>query len=258
MTTWLPARRAAATAAAVTLGAVLVGPAGQAAVVPGSAGPDVSVGLDNDNADNTFIQPPGVAAKQHLDNTDVVFGRDGADLLIGKLGADTLAGGRGPDILVGGPEAGSTQPNSDVLLGEEGDDVNVWAPGDGSEVFVGAEGYDTMVLAPFVRNPDGSLKLRSWQGRTIPRVDIGGKAPLRCQIVPVPAGQRLGEQFLVRFLAGDTLIVTVRQKDVERVLCASALPGHAGLADLTAAYPSFRDVPLAAIPGVLGAIVAQP
>ena len=33
------------------------------------------IGLDNDNADNPFVQPPGVSAPQHMDETDVLFGR---------------------------------------------------------------------------------------------------------------------------------------------------------------------------------------
>src|SRR6188768_2824867 len=77
---------------------------GQAAVVPGTDGPDVHFGADNDNADNPFIQPPGVSAKQHMDNTDIVFGRGGNDLLVGNLGSDTIPGGKGADILIGGPE----------------------------------------------------------------------------------------------------------------------------------------------------------
>ena len=106
---------------------------------PGTSAKDVTVGGDNDNADNPFIQPPGVTAKQHMDNTDVLFGRGNHDLLIGKLGGDTLLGGKRNDILIGGPEKGSA-PNSDVLVGEEGNDINIWAPGDGSDAFAGDKG----------------------------------------------------------------------------------------------------------------------
>ena len=33
-----------------------------------------------------------------------------------------------------------------------GDDINIWAPGDGSDAFVGNEDKDTMIFAPFVRD----------------------------------------------------------------------------------------------------------
>jgi hypothetical protein len=230
-----------------------------AMLVPGTPAKDVHVGRDNDNANNTFIQPSGVTAKQHMDDTDVVFGRDNDDLLIGVKGGDTLIGGRGHDILVGGPEAGTAPtPNSDVLLGDEGHDINIWAPGDGSDAFVGDTGYDTMVFAPFVLNTDGTLKLRRAHGRKVPQVDIGGKPQFSCTIVPVPASQNLGAQFLVRFNVNGNPVVTVRQKDVERLLCTSPIAGKAAVADLTVAHPTFRNVWLTSIPGTLGDIVKAP
>ena len=149
---WPPAHSCTATAATST---------GLAA--PGTPGRTSHFGLDNDNADNPFIQPPGVTAKQHMDNTDVLFGRANDDLLIGKLGGDTLLGGEDDDILVGGPEKAAT-PNSDVLIGEEGDDINIWAPGDGSDAFIGNEGKDTMIFAPFVEKSNGDLLL-TWYKR---------------------------------------------------------------------------------------------
>ena len=64
---------AAAATSVAAVGVTAVASYGQ--VVPGTPAKDVHVGLDNDNASNTFIQPPGVTAKQHMDNTDVLFGR---------------------------------------------------------------------------------------------------------------------------------------------------------------------------------------
>ena len=72
-------------------------PAG-AALQVGGFGNDVLVGRDNDNGDNTFIQPPGVAAKQHLDNTDILRGGPRGDLLIGLKGSDLLLGEYGSDV----------------------------------------------------------------------------------------------------------------------------------------------------------------
>ena len=227
-----------------------------ASIAPGLPGNDVTLGADNDNAGNAFVQPPGVAAKQHMDNTDVLFGRDGNDLLVGNKGGDTLVGGRGHDILAGGPE-NFAAPNSDVLLGDEGDDVNIWAPGDGSDAYVGDVGNDDMILAPFVKNANGSLKREFRNGRQVLRVDIDAKPQFSCRIDPVPATQNLGAQYLVRFSVNGTLAVTIRLKDVERVLCPSPWANRVRVAALNSLHPTvFHDVPLSKITGTTGAIVA--
>ena len=254
------ARTAVAGVAGVAGVAVLVG-AGLAVapasglMAPGTGGKDVHIGTDNDNADNPFIQPPGVAAKQHMDNTDVLIGRGNDDLLIGNLGSDTLLGNSGDDILVGGPEAFQA-PNSDVMLGERGDDINIWAPGDGSDAFVGAGGHDTMIFAPLETKADGSPKLVRKQHRKIPRVKIDGLPQFSCTIVKVPASQHLGFDFLIRFNVNDAPAVTVRQEAVERVFCPSPHAGHVLVADLAKANPTFKSRKLAKVPGVVGAIMA--
>ncbi|MDE9364713.1 hypothetical protein PZ938_03780 [Luteipulveratus sp. YIM 133132] len=251
-----PRRRTTVTAVVAAMAIFgLTAPAVLAVAEPGTPAKDVHIGLDNDNAANTFVQPPGVTAKQHMDSTDVLLGRGNDDLLIGNLGGDTLLGGTGDDIEIGGPE-NFAAPNSDVIVGDRGNDINIWAPGDGSDAFLGQEGFDTMVFAPFQKNADGSLKLERRLHRTVPRVDIGGKAPFSCDIVRVPKEQRLGFQFLVRFNVNGVPAVTVRQKDVERVFCPSPETGMARVADLTTRYPSFRTVPLNRVGGVTGAILA--
>ncbi len=250
-----PGRRLGIGLVASVLALSAVAVSANATVRPGTPGKDVTVGLDNDNADNTFIQPPAVTAKQHMENTDLLFGRDNDDLLVGKLGSDVLLGGPGSDITVGGPEAFSA-PNSDVMDGEEGADINIWAPGDGSELYVGERGYDVQVFAPFVTRSNGSLQLQWANGRRIPRVDIGGQPTLSCRIDPVPANQDLGVQFLARFLVNGNLTVTVRLKDVEAVLCPSPANRRATIADLSEAHPTFEGIRLNRIGGVLGAIVA--
>jgi len=178
-----PRHRSAALAASVVgASALVVGlAAGSSGVIlPGTEAKNVGIGLDNDNATNPFIQPPGVTAKQHMDNTDVLFGRDNDDLLIGKLGGDTLLGGTDDDILVGGPEKGQA-PNSDVLVGDYGNDVNIWAPGDGSDAYIGNQGYDTMIFAPFVERSNGELLLTRFGNRLVPRVDIDAKPQFSCR-----------------------------------------------------------------------------
>ncbi|MCD4526023.1 hypothetical protein [Nocardioides sp. cx-173] len=228
-----------------------------ATVAPGTAGKDVTRGQDSDVASNPFIQPPGVVAKQHMEATDVLIGRGNDDLLQGNRGSDTLVGGGGDDILIGGPER-FTSPNSDVLLGDAGDDINIWSPGDGSDAFIGDRGRDTMVFSPFLTRPNGSIRHVRAGGRLVPRVDLGGQPGLTCALVKVPPSQRLGEQFLVRFLVDGVMAVTVRQKDVERVLCPSPREGRARVADLTARHPAFRTVRLASFQGTLGTMVARP
>lgn len=245
------------TTLALAAGIALSGAAAFATVAPGTAGKDVTRGLDNDNATNTFIQPPGVTAQQHMNNTDVLFGRESGDLLIGNLGSDTLVAGEGPDILVGGPD-NFAPPNNDVLLGETGDDVNIWAPGDGSDAFAADTGRDTMIFAPFVTRANGDLKLEWFNHRRIPRVDITDKPTLSCDIVKVPASEHLGAQFLVRFLVNDVITVTVRQKDVEQVLCPSGEDNKLARADLTRTHPTFHLVRVDHLRGLVGAIVAKP
>lgn len=242
----------------VVLGAALIGtlsmPAADAMVAPGTPNKDVTFGGDNDNADNTFIQPPGVPAKQHMENTDILFGRGGDDLLVGRAGSDTLVAGPGADILIGGPEQGKA-PNSDVLLGEAGDDVNVWAPGDGSDAFLGDSGYDTMIFAPLVLDRSKNPALKRAHGRLVPKVTAGGQPRFGCVIVAVPASQRLGFDHLVRFTVDGKPAVTVRQRGVERVICPSARAGYAKVARLTDRHPRFAEVRLRSIGGVAGAIV---
>ena len=122
------------------------------------------IGPDDDNNLNVFIQPVGETDKQHMEDADLLFGDGSGNLQIGMLGADTIMGGDGPDIMAGGPEnfrAGEDPitgeqrgSNSDIILGEDGDDINIWSPGDGSDAFLGGNGFDTMIFAPLI-HPNG-------------------------------------------------------------------------------------------------------
>jgi hypothetical protein len=228
----------------------------QAALQEGGGGRDVLIGRDNDNASNVFIQPSGVNARQHLDNTDILRGDSQDDLLIGRLGDDVLWGDNGNDILVGGPEAGS-QPNSDVIFGDNGDDINIWVGGDGSDAFVGGQGRDTMVFAGgFAQVTNGVPQLVNFRGRSVPLVPIDNQPQFSCTIHAVPANQQLGFRFIVRFLVNNNVVVTVRQQNVEQVLCSSPNPGTVLVADLTRPNPAFVERPLSAFRNTtLGAII---
>lgn len=187
-----------------------------------------------------------------MNNTDVLFGREGDDLLVGNLGDDVLPAGAGNDILVGGPEAG-TKPGNDVLLGEEGDDIAVWAPGDGNDAFAGDAGTDVLVVAPFQLDAGGSPVLVP-----VPRVAIGGQPNLKCDVEAVPRAEQLGVPYLVRISQPDSRVATIRVKDVESVLCPNPQPGMATAFDLTVPRPVMSEIAVAGMSGVLGAIVAPP
>jgi len=75
--------------------------------------------------------------------------------------AAVVEGGKGPQLLIGrdddnkanvliqaGVVANQSLDRTDVLEGGPGNDVNLWAPGDGSEAFLGGPGVDAIVFAP--------------------------------------------------------------------------------------------------------------
>ncbi len=105
----------------------------------------VLIGPDADATSDPVIQPPDAGAgvgDQSLRKGDQIFGGRNDDVLVGRLGPDLLVGNDGDDALVGGLERGSDAgafPNFDVAFGGQGDDVFVWAPGDGSDAFDGGE-----------------------------------------------------------------------------------------------------------------------
>jgi hypothetical protein len=104
----------------------------------------VLIGADNDEPSDPTIQPiptpPG--ADQSLKKSDQLVGGLGPDTIVGRLGSDVITAGRGNDVIVGGTEGGQPAPplpNSDIAYGNAGSDAFIWAPGDGSEAFIGGE-----------------------------------------------------------------------------------------------------------------------
>jgi Ca2+-binding RTX toxin-like protein len=215
----------------------------------------VHFGLDNDNASNPLIQPPGVSRPQHMNDTDLLFGRESGDLLVGNKGNDVLLGGPGPDVLVGGIDRGGDSGN-DVMVGDDGDDVEIWSPGDGNDIADGNDGTDTLIVGPVRTTYGGGLRLDTVSlNRTIPRVDIDGFPAYGCTLIPVPASAQLG-QYLLRFTIDGTVMNTLRVKDTERVICPGDTDRTAQVADLTAARPSFTSMDTSSVPGLAGAIIA--
>ena len=141
-------RRGTALAAVAALTAIgLVGTA--VAALQGNQNakkPQVLIGADNDDTSNTTIQPPGVTANQSLRKSDQISGGKASDTIIGRLGSDVLLANAGDDVVVGGTEGG--QPalppgqlpdNNDIAYGGVGSDSFIWAPGDGSDAFIGGD-----------------------------------------------------------------------------------------------------------------------
>jgi hypothetical protein len=243
-------------AAAVVGGSGVLAGVASAHLVPGTPAKDVHIGTDTDNAANPFIQPPGVRARLHMANADVVFGRDNNDLLVGRRGNDTVVGGEGADILVGGPDRGHSANGSDVLLGDEGPDLALWAPGDGNDAVVGDVGNDTMVMGPLQVDRHG-LVLEHFRDRLIPRADLGGRPRFGCSVVAAPPEEQLGAQYLVRFLVDGDPVGSVRVKDAERLVCPSPREGYAEVARLDGGPVTLHPRRLEALRGpLLRAVVA--
>lgn len=224
------------------LAGVVVAPFGtsDAALVERQANFQVLIGRDDDNLSNATIQPPGVAADQSFANTDVLVAKGAQNVLIGLLGSDVLQGGPGGDILVGGTEQGS-RPNSDVMFGNFGNDVSLWAPGDGSDAFLGGAGLDAQVFGVIDRanNVPTVTGASPTYLQGVPTANVTGMGGF-CTIERV-TDPTLGYQFLARFFVRATgaLAVTIRLSEVEQVFCNSQAGGQITFADLTAPNPQF-------------------
>jgi len=251
----------------------VAGAAGAFAAVQGSEsapGRQIQIGRDDDVVTDPVFQPPGVAANQTLRKGDILFGGLGPDVLIGREGPDVMFGGPGNDTMVGGTERGSDVtafPNFDYAAGGDGNDFFIWAPGDGSDAFVGgepprfttqtrtvtvrrngrnvritrtvrvrsADDNDVLILGTLLLEPGDNFRpqLLTTRFGPLPKVNVSGvnlpatigtnppAPPIRgfCEIVRAPAAS--GYHYLVRFFVEATGVqaVTIRTRNVERVLC---------------------------------------
>ncbi len=235
---------------------VILGPVQptQAARVEGGKGPQLLIGLDDDNQANDLIKG-GAVANQSLDRTDILDGGPGNDVMFGLNGNDVIDGGPGDDIILGGPDGGAAPggpPNSDIMFGGPGNNVNLWAPGDGSEAFIGGPGLDALVFGAtdreVIADPATGVRLPTLffgvpgfpQG--IPTADVSGLGNF-CTLEASPSP---GYEYLVRFrsVATGNIIVTVRVKDVEQVFCTDQSGAAIAFADLTVPSPAFGVVSL--------------
>jgi hypothetical protein len=213
----------------------------------------VVIGADNDSPDDPVIQN-GAAANQSLRKGDQIIGDRTDEVQIGRLGPDVLLAEGGHDVIVGGTERNSDVvnfPNFDIADGEDGNDAFIWAPGDGSDAFLGGEparrpgsDMDRLIVGTMeVDEDDDSLpQLNRTEFGRLPRAivsnnrlpaTIGGDSnptatvPNTCDVVRAPRG--LGYNFLVRVINPVTgaQAVTLRLKEVEQVLCGAGGQGEA-------------------------------
>ena len=234
-------------ATALALGLALHAPTVHAAYLVGTGRSDVLIGSDDDNQNDTEIQPEGVTANQSLNNADTLIGGRGDDVLIGMLGSDVLLGGPGNDVLIGGIERG-TQPNSDIQLGDSGNDIAIWQGGDGSDLFDGGAGsHDALVFGTIDKDSITNVPILSpVEGRHaetgLPTANVSGQGGF-CTLEAVQDPAARGFEFLVRFFskASGNLLVTVRTRDVEQVFCTAQDAAAITFADLTKPKPEFVD-----------------
>jgi Ca2+-binding RTX toxin-like protein len=227
-----------------------------AAQLVGTSRSDVLIGSDDDNVDDPEIQPEGVVANQSLNNADALLGGLGNDILIGMLGSDLLLGGLGNDILIGGIERGA-QPNSDLQFGEFGNDIALWAGGDGSDHFDGGPGRrDALVFGAIDVTPGTNVPVLSpadgRRGKTgLPTANVTGQGGF-CTLEAVDDPAARGFDFLVRFFskANGNLLATVRTRDVEQVFCTAEDAAAVTFADLNASNPDFVEIALDAVSDV--------
>jgi len=210
---------------------------------------DVLIGRDDDNVNNPLLQIIAPPPNQSLDNADVLQGGGGCDVIVGLFGNDVLRGGPGSDIMIGGTEQFDPDGfgSKDVMFGDGGNDINIWAPGDGSDAFIGGPGArDAQVFGVVDRDGANVPVLTPVKGRFaetgIPTADVTG-SPGFCTLERVK-DESLGFDFLVRFFvrATNSLAVTVRLTDVEQVFCTSKAGGAITYADLRQDSPRFVQV----------------
>jgi hypothetical protein len=237
----------------------------QAAFVAAGKGPQLLVGLDDDNVDNASIQA-GAAANQSLNRADVIEGGPGNDVIFGLNGDDVIDGGPGVDIILGGPDSGAAPggpPNSDIIFGGPDDDVVLWAPGDGNEALFGGPGKDALIFGATDRDatadPTTGVRLPTLQfGVTgfpqgIPTANVSGLT----NFCTIEDSSSPGYDFLVRFRnAAGTILITERVAGVEQVFCSQG--GGIVFADLTVPSPVFVPVSqpqAAALNPLVGAMI---
>ncbi len=271
--------------AKLATGALLVGLMGMdvasAGGKPWFAVERVRQGSDINAVDNPFVQPqdPALAGggrDQTLQFGDVVKAKRRDTLLIGGLGTDVIMGDRGSDVLIGGLEHFNPS-NRDRAFGGRGNDIFVWKPGDGSDLFDGGGGHDVVVFGVVGEDaggfPEFAVVNDQVRGEVfidpltnLPQVDLTN-SPGFCEIVDDSVSADADAELaalevdrLVRFVirgvrdafeAGSQntdngLRVTLHLDSVETLVCTSRAGGEIQIFDLTespAVQISLDDIP---------------
>jgi Ca2+-binding RTX toxin-like protein len=256
--------------------------------------PSLVIGSDINDVSNALVQPqdPALAGNgidQSLRAGDVLFGDLGPsldDVLIGRIGVDVLLGGVGDDVLVGGTEHGHPE-NRDRAFGGPGNDVFLWAPGDGSDFFDGGDGIDTVALGLIGELENGQLVFRASGNQLAGDVFIDpatGRplmsvttSPGFCEVIDASTSASAASELaaldlthLVRFFARNAnaafvagtqstdngLRVTIHMRNVEVLVCASRAGGAIEAWNLTVSPPA--PLPVASVLGrlpVLGQMI---
>lgn len=232
---------------------------------------------------------PGGSPNQSLRSGDVLDSGDNKyTVQIGGLGVDVLMGNDGKDILIGGTEDFNSSvdgddkgaDNRDRAFGNGGDDVFIWAPGDGSDYFDGGDGTDVLVFgvigeqqdsdgstegAPFFNvNPPSKEGSQDFDGiflneRNMPIVDVTN-SPGYCRVLEAADNPDefvlLDIDHIIRFsltavkdafIAGersddDGLRVAITAKNVEYLVCTGRDGGVIDVLDLKTSPASLADL----------------
>jgi len=193
---------------------------------------------------------------------DVLLGKAVDDLIIGRLGTDVISGARGDDVLIGGIEHFNPL-NRDRAFGGRGNDIFIWKPGDGSDLFRGGSGKDVVIFGLIGELNNGNVEFGvvndqkagdvAINRRTgLPVVDVTN-SPGFCTVIDAStspdAAQQLAAldidtlvQFSIRAIAEDFasgvqtddngLRVTLHLKDVEYVVCTDRNGGVIEILDI--------------------------
>lgn len=237
-------------------------------------------GVD-DNVENLLSGNRGSngGGDQSQQGSDALNGTPESDLMVGALGIDVMFGFDGHDVMIGGTE--DFNPfNRDRAFGGNGDDVFLWAPGDGNDFFDGGDDVDVVMLGliaelrgadglesdvpVFGVNPPSSTGSQDFDGifvnplTGLPLMNIAS-GPGFCEVVDGSASaeekaelEALGLDHLIRFVlrgpAADTsdpdtgLRIALHVKHTEYMVCGGTNPGEIVVLDLTSSPPTPVDV----------------
>jgi hypothetical protein len=230
------------------------------------------IGADNNSIENPFIQPQDPALSggnrdQTMQFGDIIFGSRRDDLQIGGLGTDILVGGGGNDVIIGGVEHFNPS-NRDRAFGGFGNDIFIWKPGDGSDLWNGGPGLDVVVFGLIGEVVDGNVEFKVFKDQktgevaidpttNLPLVDVSS-SPGFCDVIDDSFSAEakaeldaLNLDHLVRFSlrkqadefatgvqnTDNGLRVTLHLKSVEILVCTNRDGGQIEVIDLTSTPP---------------------